>query len=241
MYKLVSGDSSSSNRPGGAIKKRKTSKFKLTGKITNKPWIKPNGDIIITRCVTPSITYGGDGKFQLNAFTSSGFTMLFSSQYVTLTTSSTNSIQYPVPNASEIAALYDQLKIIKVEILFTTATDNSVTSATSSGPRFMVANDYNDSGTTTTASVAQLGGVGQFTAQGPQGFRWTCKPKYQQLVYYNATTSSYAPRSGYVNSDTDIPHYGVKVANAYDYAAQLVLQGFLFMQCKIFYGLRDVK
>jgi len=209
-------------------------KYKLTGRITPKV----NGNTVITRCLTVSINNTSTSQWTLGAFNADGFTILFSGQNVTITTSTTNSVAYPIPNAAELTALYDQLKIKKVEVMFSCDHDNAVTNIYSS-PKMIVANDYNDGATCNATIVNQLAGAKHFTAQGPVPFKWTCVPKYQQLVYYTAATSSFAPRTGFVNSDTDIPHYGIKVASAL--AGSNALAGTLYMMFKIFYELKDVK
>lgn len=121
-----------------------------------------------------------------------------------------NTNTYNIPNAAEFAALFDKMKIDKVEMVFHNA-QSAGSGLSGAQPNYLVfATDDND----TAASVDSIKQMDCKVWQ--PGFNATsqkiiCKPKYQRLVYYTSLLSSYEPTSGYVVSDTAIPHYGIKV------------------------------
>jgi len=125
---------------------------------------------------------------------------------------------FPVPNSGEIAALWDDVKIDKVEVTISGYTSPSSTPATSNayliGNQFMYGTDDNDA-LSTLSAVQQLGDCKSMylIANASSNTRKvTFRPKYQQIIYYTSLSSGYEPKTGYIRSDYDIEHYGLKIA-----------------------------
>lgn len=123
---------------------------------------------------------------------------------------SVNTNTFAIPNASELAALWDKLKIDKVDFTFSGAEVGTVNSGVASPPVFIFAFDSNDR-TSSLDAIRQMDCKTWQTGYNAREFKCSIKPCYQRLVYYTSTTSSYEPTRGYIVSDTAIPHYGLKV------------------------------
>jgi len=125
---------------------------------------------------------------------------------------------YPIPNAAEISALWDDIKIDKVEVTISGYMALSATPLTTAGyvvgNQFVYGTDDNDQ-LSSLATVQQLGdckSMYMVANSGTNARTITVRPKYQQIIYYTALTSGYQPQSGYIRSDYDIEHYALKVA-----------------------------
>lgn len=122
-----------------------------------------------------------------------------------------NTSTWNIPNAAELAALWDKVKIDRVVMKFMTNVQGP-TGASSGAVQSPIyfAEDDND----TAASLAQIQQMECTTWQpgmNTSTFTIQLKPKYQRLVYYTSLISSYEPTRGYVVSGTEIPHYGLKI------------------------------
>lgn len=122
-----------------------------------------------------------------------------------------NTTTWNIPNASEMAALWDKVKIDKVEYTFTCTTPTVTNSGTGQLPLFIFAEDDNDTAAS-LSSVSQMNCKSWQPGWNTTEFKISSKPRYQRIVYYTAVLSSYEPTRGYVVSDTAIPHYGLKMA-----------------------------
>lgn len=125
----------------------------------------------------------------------------------------------PLPNYTELTALYDQYKIdwVECEFMFSNNMSN-ITSPTIGLPVIYLAKDYDDSnaaGVTdlqqySTQQVWQLG-----NAHNRDGIkRIRIKPNVDMAVYQSALVNGYA-RSKPIFMDTgspSVPHYGIKIA-----------------------------
>ena len=204
--------------------------------------LKYNAPNSITRVASTYLTWTTTG-FNIGVNNYQGIFLTFSPQNVYIWGSTTNFLQVPIPNASEIPALYDTLRIDKVEVSFSTNIDNQTSGSAGALqiPRFIVANDFNDGTSgTTTSQVQQQDGARMFTAQGPYPYKHTCYPKFQRIVYYSAAVSSYEPARGFVNSDVDIGHYGVRLA--FDSPSNsVILAGILNIHTKFYFTMKNVK
>lgn len=123
-----------------------------------------------------------------------------------------NTSTWNIPNYAELTALWDKVKIDRVVMKFMTSVQGPTgASASAVQSPIYFAEDDND----TTASLAQVQQMECTTWQPGMNtttFTVQLKPKYQRLVYYTALASSYEPTRGYVVSNTEIPHYGLKIA-----------------------------
>jgi len=163
------------------------------------------------------------------------FAITYSPTGVTIWGNALNTLTFLLPNSTEFSALYDTIRIDKVELTFSNILQDASASASGRQPRFIICNDYNDALATGISQIFQQDGITTFVGQQNQPFRWTVRPKYQRLLYYTAATSSYEPARGFVNSDTDIPHYGTKIGirDVVNITGGRVLMMFKFyMTCK---------
>lgn len=148
-----------------------------------------------------------------------------------------NSNTYNIPNAAEFAALFDKIKIDKVEFTFSSANNTSTGGGgalTSTLPNLMLfAEDDNDS-VTSPDQIRQMDCVTWQPGYNARDCKVAIVPKYQRIVYYTSLVSSYEPSTGYVVSDTAIPHYGLKmgidvlsdISNAVNFSAKV------YFKCK---------
>lgn len=120
-----------------------------------------------------------------------------------------NTNTYNIPNAAEFAALFDKIKIDKVEMTFMNAQGSTTGTANGINP-ILFCEDDNDTNTSTDA-IKQMDCEVWQPGYNNNVYKKTWSPKYQRIVYYTALTSSYEPSRGYVVSDTAIPHYGLKM------------------------------
>ena len=166
-------------------------------------------------------------NFRLSTTTGTGFTIAassFAGVFFTFTPvdltvwgSAVVSTTTAIPNAAEYAALWDRIKIDKVDLLFVSnGVDPTFNTAATNTPRLFIANDYTDGTTGNTLSQTQQQENCQYFTC-PAGvdyapYKHTCRPKYQRIVYYTAVTSDYEPATGFVRNGVEIPHYGVRLA-----------------------------
>lgn len=177
----------------------------------------PSGVYEISRTVTADIRVGQDGW--TDGITSTkNITWVFSPQYLKLYRDSATLFgTYNVPNAAEISALWDDIKLESVELTFTGIFSQyaiNTTAAYSTPRQVLYGTDDNDA-VCTTDGVKQLGDCKVWypnNASSSSILRMRIKPKYNTLIYYTAVTSGYKPERGYVRSDYDIDHYGLKMA-----------------------------
>lgn len=123
-------------------------------------------------------------------------------------------------NYSELAALFDQIKLDKVEVMFYSKNDSSQPTAgvtNSEAIRIATAIDYNDD---TPISESQLREYGSFQMDviepGGKQHKRTLKPMFNELVSYTggAGNVGYRAMRGYVASSasagTGVAMYGLK-------------------------------
>lgn len=121
----------------------------------------------------------------------------------------------PVTNAAELAALFDEIKIKKVDITFNVGIGTILGSSVQYQPLQMIyATDDNTVTDNSVASIQQMAGCKQWygstTDNGQR--KVTVYPKFQRIIYYTSLLSGYEPTNGYIRSDYDIEHYGLKLA-----------------------------
>lgn len=205
--------------------------------------LKYDGTAHLTRIANATADYNANTGFSIGASAYQEFILTFSPLGVTIWGSNINYFFNSLPNVGELSALYDRIKIDKVEILFSPCvTDNG--SAAAQGfvaPRLYIANDINGP---TSGSTVDTTGIRQLTSckvfngtSDAKDIKWTCYPSYQRLIQYTSLASSFEPARGFVASDTDIPHYGVRVACAPTNVGAFKMN----MNFKFFLSLKNVK
>lgn len=149
-----------------------------------------------------------------------------------------NTASWSVPNSAELAGLWDKVMIDKVEMEFFCPWPNQ--NAAGNGaylPLMLFASDDNDTAASLT-SVQQMDCEAWQPGSNVSKFKITVRPRYQGLVYYTSLLSSYEPKRGYVVSDTDIPHYGLKMAvNAISGLQAVNIQ----FNCKYYFKYKELK
>jgi len=171
----------------------------------------PAGSYEFNRTVTGVLNFTNAG-LQIGAARYAAGTWTVSPQNLKLVSGvAGNTNTYPIINAAEFAALFDKIKVDKVEFTFTSNSPGQLaTSPASIANLLLFAEDDNDT-TTSPDQIRQMNCKTWQPGYNANSFKMTIRPKYQRIVYYTALVSSYEPASGYVVSDTDIPHYGLKM------------------------------
>jgi len=174
--------------------------------------LRYNGENKITRTVVGTIAYTQAG-FALGVTNFQAMSIVFDPTGVTFYGNATQSNNFALPNASEIAALYDLMRIDKVELTWsnnTSAVSNGGTGINRSA-KYLVCNDSNDGvGTTALDQIQQQPNKSFYSTAGTE-HKWTCVPKYSRVVYQTVAVSNYEPTRGFVNSNSTIPHYAIKM------------------------------
>jgi len=198
-----------------------------------------NGEYKITRNVNQTISSAAGTGFIISGATTGGFFITMSPTAVTLWANVLNSIVVPFPNIAEISALWDTVRIDKLELTISAQGSDQGGTVGTVVPRIYIANDYTDGTTGTTLDqVLQQGGCRFLNLSNDQGMAYhTCYPKHQRIIYYNAATSAYEPATGFISSSVDVPHYGIRIATD---ASKLSSTGFQ-MNFKIFLTCKNVK
>lgn len=198
-----------------------------------------NGEYKLTRNVNQTISSAAGTGFIISGATTGGFFITVSPTAVTLWANVLNSVVVPFPNISEVSALFDTVKIDKLELTISAQGSDQAGTVGTVVPRIYIANDYTDGTTGTTLDqVLQQGGCRFLNLSNDQGMAYhTCYPKHQRIIYYNAATSAYEPAVGFISSSVDVPHYGIRIATD---ASKLSSTGFQ-MNFKIFLSCKNVK
>jgi len=199
--------------------------------------LKYNGEVAFTRSCSAVINIVESVGFSIGGGSYAAMAMVFDPTGVTLFGSAVNFINIPLVNAAEISAMWDRLKIDKVEITFDNIAARATTGFTTSAPKYLISNDCNNGSTGTSVdAIKQHTTCTAKYGEGPH--KWTVRPKHQRLVYYTPLTSSYEPASGFVNSDTAIPHYGTHLGIE---TPAVCLTTYLHLNFKFFLRCKDVK
>jgi len=173
--------------------------------------LRYDGETRLTRTVYGRVNLSSAG-FEIGASSFGAVNIVYDVAGVTIYGNTTTSVRFDVPNSAEFAALYDLVKIDKVELTWAASVQASSDAVAYRAPRFLICNDFNDGATTVNLAEIQQhsDATSKFNADGT-AHKWMVKPKYQRIVYYTALSSSYEPNNGFVNADTAIPHFGTKL------------------------------
>jgi len=203
--------------------------------------LRYNGETKLTRCINTSIPYTASG-FGLGISFFPGVNFVFDPSGWTIYGNSTTFLTTALPNAAEIAALYDTMRIDKVEIEWSGNSQASTTATVQgSGIKFLVCNDSNDGiGAASLAEVQQQPNKAFLDLSG-RSHKWTCYPKFQRVVYQTLLVSNYEPTTGFVNSNSTIPHYGVKMVMTNLNSVAPATAGNIDFTVKYFMTVRNVK
>lgn len=204
-----------------------------------RPLKSYDGTCSFTRSVATNIGITSGSGFALGASTYGEIIATFSPIGVTYWGSNVNYNTVGLPQASEIAATWERVKIDKVVLEFTTVgTDANGSSAGGYSGRLMLANDIDGptAGSGGNELTMQCTGCKTVNTSGDQPVvSWKCVPKFKRLVQYTALSSSTEPATGFVDSATDIPHYGVRIAlpqQGVVQAGKLLIVAKFYLTCK---------
>lgn len=192
----------------------------------------PQGTYELTRTTVGYIDYTSTGFTIGAASTYLAGVMVFGPNNTYFYSSPTgNQLSWATVNAAEIAALWDKLKIDKVELMFTSSVHGQANTSTQQ-PLILFAEDDNDS-SASPDQIKQMDMVAWQPGDQNNPFKITVRPKYQRLVYYTSLLSSYEPTRGYVVAGTDIPHYGLKIGiEPLGAAGRICFTAKYFFKCK---------
>lgn len=174
--------------------------------------LRYNGENKITRTIVGSIPYTQAG-FTLGATNFQAMSIVFDPTGATFYGSAVQSTNFLLPNAAEIAALYDLMQIDKVEFVWSnnTAAVTNGTTGVNRHAKYLICNDSNDGvGTTALDQIQQQPNKSFYSGDGIDN-KWTCVPKYSRVVYQTALVSNYEPTRGFVNANSTIPHFAIKM------------------------------
>lgn len=178
--------------------------------------LRYNGENKITRTIVGSIGYTNTG-FALGVTNFQAMSIVFDPTGATFYGNATQFNNFGLPNAAEIAALYDLMRIDKVELVWsnnTAAITNGGGVSTNRAAKYLVCNDSNDGvGTTALDQIQQQPNKSFLSSNGAE-HKWTCVPKYSRVVYQTALVSNYEPTRGFVNTNSTIPHFAIKMGIA---------------------------
>ncbi len=121
-----------------------------------------------------------------------------------------------IPGYTDLAAVYDQYRILKVVIHHTSISQGIVQASTGANgvnipPTFLICTDYDDSVAPGTLDVLREYATCQNKPVN-RNFSYTIYPRSSTMVYEGVAATGYSPKYGQWLSTTDpgIPHYGVK-------------------------------
>lgn len=171
------------------------------------PKMRFSGECNFTRSCTLTLATTAGVGWTIGASSYPALCAVFDPTQVTMYGSAVGSLQAPLPNATEIAAMWDSVEIHKVEVIMDHFQDPTTSGNTTSLPRCVVAADYNDGSAGTTVDAILQHSDCKYIAS--RTSKCTVYPKHQRVIYYNAVTSSYEPARGFVTAGVAIPHYGL--------------------------------
>jgi hypothetical protein len=201
--------------------------------------LKWNGEYAMTRMCYQNIAYTQNGFFIGTAnFQAIGIVFNLGSVNIVTTTIGPTQSQ-TIPNYAELIGLWDRVHLSRVKIDITcTCTDPPNSSTFTSTPIIFYASDNSDVVGNTLEITQQQQDVKSFKCSSSlPTYTINVYPKYQRIVYYTSLLSSYEPASGFVASNTDIPHYGLRLAMP----LERVGFGNLQVSYTYFYKCKDVK
>lgn len=241
---MISQGDSQTTRGRSRSRSRSTSR-RVVRRISAVPrGLSYDGTCKFSRTCTLFSTITGTTGWSLGATNYGEVIYTFSPLGMTCWGSNINYDFVGLPNAAEIGSLWDRCKIDKVELSVTSyCTDLAVqtTPVSRTALRIYIGNDVNGptAGSFGTDLTTQLSSCTLYNIAGDQPVvKWTVRPKFQRLVQYTALSSSTEPASGYVDSTTDIPHYGVRMAIP---AVGLTGPNKITVSAKFFFSCKNIK
>ena len=197
-----------------------------------------------TECIlslNPSKGLGGNAGVKDLAFV-----FMFSS--VNMYSHGVSTAYYDLPGYNEIAVLFDQYRIDKVDMEIYWTKNSSAAVAVTPVPMLHIANDYNDAITIFTNNTIseyancrtiQLNTAG-FNANGC--IKHSCKPKQANMIFNQGISTAYSERTGFVDCTYgNVSHYGTKILYDSNGVTDDIDIGSLVIRFKYFITARNVR
>lgn len=245
MFTQVSSASTKRSRSRSASASRSRARSRSSAgpvmTISRGPTLRTNGEYKMTRSGYLQVPYGSSG-FVVGGAPFQGIGLIFYPGGIALVTTLLGPIiNGPLANYAELAAVWDRIMIDKVVIEMNTDRTDPVAGVVGTGstPIIYYAADRTDIYANTLDITQQQQGVKSFqSTNNLLNTVTTVYPYYQRLIYYTAALSSYEPARGFVVSNTEIPHYGLRLAMP---TGGVVGGGNLSIRFTYHYKCRDVK
>jgi len=143
---------------------------------------------------------------------STTFSIWFTPQDVFIWSNTTNYSTVSVPGYTDLAALFDEIMIEKVEIQIFTG--NDATTAGSGSAQIIYCTDYNDKNApSNTGDVQQYADVRAMNMSNQFINKMSIRPKFLTFALDSAgITQASTPVRGYTRSNLAVEHYGIKAA-----------------------------
>jgi len=151
-------------------------------------------------------------SYDIGLGTSQTFCIWFTNQDCYIWSSPTNYSIVIIPGYADLAGLFDEVMIERVDIKIYTGTEP--TTSNSGSAQIILAKDYNDkNATATVADVQQYSDVKSMNMSNNFVNRYSIQPKFltYSLDVAGAAVAT-TPKRGYVRSNLTIDHYGIKGA-----------------------------
>lgn len=172
----------------------------------------PNGVHMFVKSVNFNIPIYDNG-WGIGATRGPGFGMRFNLASVDYTITGAANFNQAVPGFVELSALFDQIMLDKVDVNWAFLKDpGDIPNYNYQPPVIYHCADFNDSSVPASlANVLQYGNVRHSVMAAELGeVRRSLRPNFAQIVYDGGAGPTYAPRRGFVNAISDVPHFGVK-------------------------------
>lgn len=168
---------------------------------------------VIQKCCSLRMLAHNTGySFDIGTVFSQNIAIWFTQQDVFIWANASNYSQVSVPGYSDIAALFDEVMVDRIDMTIYTGTDPT-TSANGSG-QMVFCRDYNDKNApTAVGDVQQYVDVRAFNMANNFINKMSIQPKFLTYTLDSAGTSTAStPKRGYCRSNLSTDHYGFKAS-----------------------------
>lgn len=190
---------------------RPSKKRRVTRRVSISKSMRAPGTHVLTRTCSISQTYSTTGIVpQVGLVASQYFSLWFTNQSAYIWLNAANYSTVSVPGYSDLAALFDEIKIAAIEIQIIPGVDPT-TSGSGSGVICM-ATDYNDkSAPTSLADIQQYADCKNISLSNNYIYKEVLNPRFLTYSLDSAGAAiASTPKTGFIRSNLDIEHYGKK-------------------------------
>jgi len=173
--------------------------------------MRPSGVYTLTKCASLKMRSNTAGySFDIGVGSSQTFCIWFTNQDAYIWANSGLYSIVIIPGYADLAGLFDEIMIERVEMQIYTGTDPTTSAGGSA--QIILAKDYNDkNATATVGDVQQYFDVKAFNMSNNFVNKYSIQPKFltYSLDVAGAPVAT-TPKRGYVRSNLTIDHYGIK-------------------------------